>query len=203
MIEAPEKCAAIFYISKLGDDRWSGTIPEPKEDESDGPFATLDRARDAVQQRRKNIQCDLSSAQVLIRKGIYTLSTTFELSKLDSGTSRYPVIYQPYKNEKVHIIGGLEISGFSPVMDQTILSRIQKPFRDKIFQISLSTQGVNNFGEIPQSGHAGKSTRSIYPTSNELFFENRPMKLARWPNEGWVHVEDTPTRACFAARFLG
>ena len=190
--EVIEECVTVFYISRNGDDSWSGTIPEPKADGSDGPYATFDRARNAIRLNRKNATRDLSCVQVLVREGIYPISTTFELSELDSGTDRYPVIYQPYKNEKVHLIGGKEITGFNRVENQTILSRIQKPFRDRIYQISLPSLGINDFGAIHPSGHAGKSPRPIYPTGIELFLGNRPMKLARWPNEGWILIKQVP-----------
>ncbi|MFH1743179.1 MAG: hypothetical protein ABIH23_29580 [bacterium] len=37
-----------FYVSTDGNDSWSGARPDPNRQKSDGPFATLDRARDAV-----------------------------------------------------------------------------------------------------------------------------------------------------------
>ncbi|MDP7254474.1 MAG: hypothetical protein QGF00_33070, partial [Planctomycetota bacterium] len=35
-----------LFVSPEGNDGWSGTIAEP--DEGDGPFATIERARNAV-----------------------------------------------------------------------------------------------------------------------------------------------------------
>ena len=36
-----------IYVSTLGDDAWSGRLPEASPDRTDGPFGTLERARDA------------------------------------------------------------------------------------------------------------------------------------------------------------
>lgn len=33
---------------------WPGWLPEPNPDNSDGPFASLERARNAVRERRRN-----------------------------------------------------------------------------------------------------------------------------------------------------
>jgi len=43
--------AADFYISPAGNDGWSGRLAEPNAARSDGPFATIARARDAVRSR--------------------------------------------------------------------------------------------------------------------------------------------------------
>ena len=45
---------AEFYVSPVGRDSWSGRLPEPNEAATDGPFATLGRARDAVAYRSRN-----------------------------------------------------------------------------------------------------------------------------------------------------
>ena len=47
-----EASTADFYVATDGKDVWSGTLPEPNHDGTDGPFATLARARDAVRQLR-------------------------------------------------------------------------------------------------------------------------------------------------------
>jgi parallel beta-helix repeat protein len=39
---------AIFYVSPNGKDSWSGRHPEPNPGLTDGPFASIDRARDAA-----------------------------------------------------------------------------------------------------------------------------------------------------------
>ena len=44
------KVGADFFVSLEGSDSWSGTLPAPSQDKTDGPFATLARARDAVRE---------------------------------------------------------------------------------------------------------------------------------------------------------
>jgi len=38
--------AITFYVSNDGNDRWSGRICEPNDSKTDGPFASLKRAKD-------------------------------------------------------------------------------------------------------------------------------------------------------------
>ena len=39
---------AAFYVAKNGNDAWSGKLATPNDAGTDGPFSTLERARDAV-----------------------------------------------------------------------------------------------------------------------------------------------------------
>ncbi|MDO4629397.1 MAG: hypothetical protein Q4C70_09460, partial [Planctomycetia bacterium] len=44
-----------FFVAKNGNDTWSGTLAEPNENGTDGPFATLDRAKTAVREAVKAV----------------------------------------------------------------------------------------------------------------------------------------------------
>ena len=64
------KRTADFFIAVNGSDQWSGQLNQPNRQGTDGPFATLVRARDAVRalKRRRDKQTIL----VLIRGGVYS-----------------------------------------------------------------------------------------------------------------------------------
>ena len=103
-----------FYVATNGNDSWSGTRPEPNKDHTDGPFATLERARDAVRELKKKGPLK-ETVTVAIRKGTYYLDKPFELTAEDSGTKEASILYGPYGGEDVTISGGREITGFKPV----------------------------------------------------------------------------------------
>lgn len=44
---------ADFFVSPQGRDEWTGKLPEADVSMTDGPFATLVRARDAVRKLKK------------------------------------------------------------------------------------------------------------------------------------------------------
>src|SRR3989338_3383291 len=70
-----------FFVSKDGSDAFSGKLPEVDQNNTDGPFATLEKARDTVRKLKKE---PLSGTMtVSIRGGTYQLSKTFELFKKD------------------------------------------------------------------------------------------------------------------------
>ena len=40
--------AAVFYVAPDGNDAWSGRLSEPNAAGADGPFKTIERARDEI-----------------------------------------------------------------------------------------------------------------------------------------------------------
>lgn len=115
-------------------------------------------------------------------------SEIFKLGPRDSGTEHAPIVYRAYRHEKVAIIGGRSISGFTPVRSAEALRRIERPYQDKVRQLDLKAIGITDFGKLVPRGFG----LPIRPAALELFFQDRPMTLARWPNAGWEKVGTTP-----------
>jgi hypothetical protein len=177
-----------FYVSLQGSETWSGTLPAPNDKCTDGPFKTLEAARDAIRTLKQNGQLADGGAIVFIRSGIYPIEKTFCLTSEDSGIQGAPIVYRAYNNEEVRLIGGKEITGFKTVKDPEILSRIGKAYQHEILQTNLKAQGISDFGELKPRGFG----RPKYPAALELFYDCRPMHLARWPNQGWAKIESVP-----------
>ena len=116
---------------------------------------------------------------VHVRGGMYSREKPFELTAADSGTAQAPIVYRAYKDEKVHLIGGREVSNFRRVTDAAILERLDEAARGRVWQADLKAIGVSDFGDAVAPG------RRI-----ELFFNDQPMTLARWPNQGFVKIAD-------------
>jgi len=112
-----------LYVSTDGDDAWSGKLAEPNEDKTDGPFATLIRARDEIRSLKQRDGL-WGGASVIARGGVYTLGHPFELSAKDSGTAEAPMVYAAAAGEQVRLVGGNVVTGFGPVTDKEILARL-------------------------------------------------------------------------------
>jgi parallel beta-helix repeat protein len=112
---APARAAGLTrHVSSLGNDRWSGTLAAPVAAKTDGPFATIERARDEV--RRWNRAGRLpEGATVLVHAGTYELEKTLVFGTEDSGSATAPVVYRAAPGEKVVVIGGRRITGFKPL----------------------------------------------------------------------------------------
>ena len=50
-----ENSRADFYVSPIGNDQWSGKIAEPNATRTDGPFATLQKAQEAVKELKSTV----------------------------------------------------------------------------------------------------------------------------------------------------
>lgn len=166
-----------LYVSLSGDDNWSGKLPAPNPTKTDGPFATLERARDEIRKLKKDNRFPKNGVIVEVRGGTYFLSQPFELKNEDSGEPGATILYQAYKGENVRFVGGKEVKNWEIVKDPAILSRLPQDVRGKVWQADLKAIGITDYGS-PAGGGL------------ELFFNDRVMTLSRYPNEGFIHIED-------------
>lgn len=172
----------IFYVAPTGDDSWSGTMASSNRNLTDGPFATLERARNAIRELKRHEGLPAGGVMVQVRGGFYNFSHSLILSTEDSGTKDAPIRWEAYPGEDVVLTGGKGISGFQLVRDPSVLKRIDSRYRDKILVTDLKAQGINEYGQISQRGSAGM----------ELFFKETRMTVARWPNAEWLRIADVP-----------
>jgi hypothetical protein len=98
---------ADFYVSPEGSDAWSGTLSAPNVQRTDGPFATLERARDAVWKSGKSCVGDVV---VLVRGGTYRLTKTVVFGLQDSGRGDSTITYAAYPSETPVFSSGQEIN---------------------------------------------------------------------------------------------
>lgn len=103
-----------FYVATAGNDHWSGTLPAPNAAQTDGPFASLVRARDAIRQWKRQPGGLDGPVRVQIRGGTYYLAETLTFSPEDSGTDQQPIVYEAYPGEQPMLSGGQPLSGWQP-----------------------------------------------------------------------------------------
>lgn len=166
-----------FYVSTDGDDKASGTSVAKA-------FATLQCARDAIGKLKKAEALLEGGVTVWIRSGEYYLDGGFELTSEDSGTSESPIVYRAMSGERVRIIGGREVSGWQKVQEKAILERLDPAAHGQVYQVDLKAQGIDDFGQLRSRGFA----RGTSPAALELFFQDKPMNIARWPNNSFLKI---------------
>jgi len=164
-----------LFVAVEGNDDWSGSLPAPNAARTDGPLATLERARDQVRRMKQTGGLPQGGVSIELRGGDYERSKTFELTAEDSGSSDARIVYRGYQNEPARLIGGRAVRGFQPVTDADVLKRLDPAARGKVLQADLRSLGISDFGSAAGGGI-------------ELFFQDRPMTLARWPNQGFTHI---------------
>ena len=165
-----------LYVAPDGRDAFSGTIAEVNAEKTDGPFATLGAARDAIRKMKEAGGLPEGGVVVEIGGGDYCLSEALTLDKQDSGTKDAPIVYRGAKGQTARLIGGRFVDAFEPVMDPAVLARLDDAAKKHVVCANLKKLGITNFG-----GPAG---------GMEVFFRDQPMMLSRWPNEGFVRIAD-------------
>jgi len=174
---------SLYYVSvNDGNDNNSGNIGSP--------VRTLSKAAALA-------RADTSGKEIhiLIRGGEYKMLGTvanpvFYLNDSDSGRAGKKIVYKAYGNEEVVITGSEEISpsAFRPLngtQDATVWSRIKSDVRPNIMVADLT---AFDLGLTPPSVWNGMSNGSSVgyvpdlPAIPELFFNDKRMTVARWPN---------------------
>ncbi len=171
------------YVSPAGNDKWSGKIPAPNAAKTDGPVATLERARDLVRELKRTNGLPNGGLVVELQAGVYELAGTFELSAEDSGTAASPVTYRAAKGKKVSILAGRVLKGLKPVSDATVISRLAPEAKGKVLCTDLKAQGITQYPPMVSASTWGPSEPGM-----DLYFADQPMTLARWPNEGYTKI---------------
>jgi hypothetical protein len=129
--------------------------------------------------------------EVVLAPGIYVLSSSFTLNEQDGGDSLAPVTYRAANGGTVRLTGGRSIRNFRKVTDPSILQRWDPACAGNVLECNLRADGITEFGSLRARGFG----RPISPSHLELFIGNKPMTLARWPNNGWALIADTIARA--------
>jgi len=161
--------AADLYVAPGGNDGNPGT--------QDRPLLSLERARDTARELRK--QQPSAAITVWIAAGRYDRRQSLELAQEDSGTRAAPLVWRSIPGQQARLIAGRLVppEALQPVRDAAVLNRLEPAAKGKLLQADLSALGVDDLGQVPPNGKRA-----------ELFFNGRPLVLARWPNEDFVRI---------------
>ena len=173
---------ADFYVSVNGSDENDGSFEKP--------FATMEKARDAVRTLDKTGKNGIT---VAVKAGEYRISS-LELSKEDSGTKECPVTYCAYGDGEVILNGGVTIKpdNFKKVEDETMLSRLSEEAKDKVICADLKEYGLtaDDWGKMYAIGtyntaklYDGDWEGEIYC---ELFVNDERQTVARYPDNDYL-----------------
>ncbi len=100
--------ASELFVATNGNDQWSGTLAQPNATATDGPLATLRRARDEARKQRAAGQ----PVKIVVRGGAYYLEAPLVLTPEDSGTKENPALLEAFPGERPVLSGGRRITGW-------------------------------------------------------------------------------------------
>lgn len=131
---APAAGETAFYVAPAGNDAWTGRLAEANATKTDGPFASLDRARAAIRQLKQRGPL-AAAVTVWLRGGVYYLPKTFTLEAADSGSATAPIAYRAMPGETPRLVGGRPIAGFTAHRQSILKADVaQQGFRGVTFE---------------------------------------------------------------------
>jgi hypothetical protein len=119
-----------WFVAPNGSDAADGTRRHP--------FATLERARTAVQ----SASSEKGPRIVSLRAGTYRLAKPFVLTPTDSGTPSSPIVYRSAPKESVRLSGGVELKLlWQPYRNGILQANVPKGVADEVDFDVLSLNG--------------------------------------------------------------
>jgi len=159
--------ATDYYVNPKGKDLWSGTLKQPNVKLSDGPFKTLERAKQAIRALKKTSTFK-DKVTVNIAAGRYYLSQPLHFNLMDSGLPDREILWQGEPGEQVTISAGIPIN---------CKKRNAKFWDCPLTQVPVNREFIDNWRI---KGNAPKF---------EVFFNDQKLQLARWPDQDWAHIK--------------
>ena len=157
-----------YYVSEEGNDNWTGRISKPNFNRTDGPFKTLQRA---IDQAKKHKQLPV---KIVILKGVYQILNKIEIESCDQISIR---------GDGAIFSGGKRLEKWEKVKDKDIVNRLNERIRDKIVKTNLYSHNISDFGDFSQVSWAESEGSQI-----QLYFNGKPMQIARWPDIGFAYT---------------
>jgi hypothetical protein len=160
---------ATTYISPQGNDNWSGGLAQPNAAGTDGPVATLERARDILRQKKG---AAAEERRVVIAEGRYQLTKPFVLTPEDGVAT-----YEAAPGARPVFSGGKIIQGFRPGETGLWVARVPEV-----------ANGSWYFDQLFVNGH--RATRAKTPNkfysylgpTKEVPIEGKPGQFLRTTN---------------------
>ncbi len=171
-----------IYVSVNGCDCGDGS--------ENKPLATLSGAIEEV----KSAVAEGKGAEVLFHGGEYKVGGII-IDEAASGSEATPVTYKAYGDGEVVFNSGatLDIRNFKPVPEE-IRERLKPEARDHVLCYDLKEHGITRELLGPVYAVGAHNTASRYGKefqgkNAEIFWNDKRMKLARYPNKGFLKIE--------------
>jgi hypothetical protein len=162
-----------FYVAPGGSDAGSGSRLIP--------FASLERARDAIRATRLGHSSN-PTAYIWVEEGTFYRTNTFQLTSLDTN-----LVISAEPTASPRLCGGVRLEpGWCSVVpsNSSMWSRLDASAQGVALQVDLGAHGITNLGVLKTRGMSGLSGSDPGPFTAELFCNEQPLELARWPNKG-------------------
>lgn len=173
-LQANAQSVKQFYVSTTGSDSAAGTESQP--------VSTIEKAVELASANAGRAQ----QVEIIVRGGSYYIKHSVELLQGKTWNSSVPLTIKASGKETVILNGGKTVPAemIKPVSDKSFYNRFQPEVRNQIRQVDLQALNIDP-GKLRPVGFG----RPFGPSWMEVFFNNNPGTIARWPNKGTVPID--------------
>ncbi|HWE92656.1 MAG TPA: right-handed parallel beta-helix repeat-containing protein [Tepidisphaeraceae bacterium] len=161
-LSAPARADTTLYVAPDGNDAWTGSLPAPSAQRTDGPLATPVHARDAA--RAAHAKDPAHPVTISLRGGTYFLDEPLALGPQDSGSAQAQIVWSAFPNESPVLSAGRPISGWQKV------------------QVNGHEAWAAKLPPVLQNA----------PPFRELWVNGKRAQRSRWPKHGTLAVANMP-----------
>lgn len=167
-------------------------VVSPEAEEIDtvegAAFSSIEAALEYVRTARRE-SVDECSFHIKLPPGRYDMSDSLNLGRDDSGTQNCPLIIEGDKQEETIISGGKRLQGCRTVTDPKVLLRLPEESRERVWEFDLMDNGVSaEWGKLSPRFGCGKAAVPGNQPWPEVYYNDIPLNLTRWPLETDAHV---------------
>lgn len=117
-----------------------------------------------------------------LQAGTYQLDRALEITAEDSGAPDAPLRLCTAPGQRVVLSGSRPLAGFDEISSPAVRDRLSERQRAHVVEVSMVASGIPLIESIEQRG----------APPLELFYRGQRLPLARFPEEGWLRIEDVP-----------
>lgn len=177
-----------LYVSTTGSDSSNGR--QPTQNGSNGPFATIQRAKDEASRILRSGAIPEDGIKVIILGGRYEVRESLVFQSTDSGLDQRRIVsYSAAPGEEVIISGGVRLnSSMATAVSSNYGSRIPTSFRGNVREVRLSGLGISDTGRL-QETNIGWWNHA----ASQLYIDGVRATIARYPNidapNKWIYTQ--------------
>ncbi len=198
---------ADFFVATNGNDSWSGKFASVNSEKNDGPFRTIQKAKEAVRELKKNVYKpeevpidrryvgsphelgDGRDILVLIREGYYSLENTLEFTSKDGGErveTNLPTGAFEYHKLKDYFVTYAAYPGEKPIISGgKIIAKWEKENKYWVAKAeNLDVRKLILDGEEQMLARAPNTGYFTFPIASKstTSFSFNPGEIKDWPD---------------------
>lgn len=175
-LAARPSIGATWHVASHGDDA------ETSPGSCERPFRSLERARDAARQAP-------GPHVIAVLPGVQRRTQTLELDRRDAGLTIRGAAVEAGRPPVSRLHAGVFVpkEAFRPGTESPLAARLAAEARDHVRVLDLTALDITHGGPFPDVFHDGGGIVDLY-------VGDRPLPLARWPDNGPTTMEDVIDR---------